>query len=592
MVTLKNFIEGLENYTEQHQQLATFSWGNISNISTKDHTYSMMWLMPTQSEYDGSLTTMKFDMYIMDILEQDLSNKLNVMDSTLIIANDVVAYFWEDNYANLDFELDEENVTLQPFEGNFDDHLAGWIVSIQIQTKTNLNACITPIGDITPPTPTEPLAISATLVTPISVYGGTGEVLITATGGVEPYVGTGTYYPRAGLNTFVVTDAVSNFDYTSLTLTQPQPIPVVEPSGWYPPSYWPTDWDTGITDSDNGFTALVAVFPNKENYISFYIIYPGAGGTVDWGDGTTSALSASNIVNEKNLDYAGVSGTVTPLGYKIATVTINVGSNLSIIGYTKAGTLLATGRNYSTPYLAIKQRSQNATMRYYHNNPYVAGMLQYLDLGTDTPLLDIYVAFRAHGSLAKIIWKPSTVAFSANLAWGIGVIETTTLQAFNFNDIDWDLCTNMQSTFYSATGNRGVFEQSISNVTTLYLCFRSSQAFSSVILTNTGNVTTISRAVYQCSVSNFSMDDCSGVTNTALFTRNTKTYGQLTNVILSGLTIGVNISQQEIEADALDIFFTSLGTANGAQTITVTGNPGAATCDTTIATTKGWTVIV
>ena len=370
---------------------------------------------------------------------------------------------------------------------------------------------------------------------------------------------------------------------------QPKSVAV---SGWYPPSYWPTDWDTGITDSDNGFTALVAVFPNKENYISFYIIYPGAGGTVDWGDGTTSTLAASNIVNEKNLDYAGVSGTVTPLGYKIATVTINVGSNLSTIGYTKAGTLFATGRNYSTPYLAIKQRSQNATMRYFHNNPYTAGMLQYLDLGTDTPLLDIYDTFRAHGSLAKIIWKPSTVAFSANLAWGIGVIETTTLQAFNFNDIDWDLCTNMQSTFYSATGNRGVFEQSISNVTTLYLCFRNSQAFSSAILTNTRNVTTISFAVYQCSVSNFSMDDCSGVTNTALFTRNTKTYGQLTNVILSGLTIGVNISQQEIEADALDIFFTSLGTANGAQTITVTGNPGAATCDTTIATTKGWTVVI
>ena len=40
--------------------------------------------------------------------------------------------------------------------------------------------------------------------------------------------------------------------------------------GWSPPTDW--DWDTAsalITDSDDGFVALVAVFPNKNNYISF-----------------------------------------------------------------------------------------------------------------------------------------------------------------------------------------------------------------------------------------------------------------------------------------------------------------------------------
>ena len=45
-------------------------------------------------------------------------------------------------------------------------------------------------------------------------------------------------------------------------------------------------------------------------------------------------------------------------------------------------------------------------------------------------------------------------------------------------------------------------------------------------------------------------------------------------------------------ATALNAMFTSLGTANGSQTITVTGNPGAATCDTSIATNKGFTVVV
>jgi len=34
-----------------------------------------------------------------------------------------------------------------------------------------------------------------------------------------------------------------------------------------------------------------------------------------------------------------------------------------------------------------------------------------------------------------------------------------------------------------------------------------------------------------------------------------------------------------------------LGTASGSQTITVTGNPGAGTCNTSIATAKGFTVV-
>ena len=38
--------------------------------------------------------------------------------------------------------------------------------------------------------------------------------------------------------------------------------------------------------------------------------------------------------------------------------------------------------------------------------------------------------------------------------------------------------------------------------------------------------------------------------------------------------------------------FTSLGTASGSQTITITGNPGSATCNTFIATSKGYTVVI
>lgn len=64
----------------------------------------------------------------------------------------------------------------------------------------------------------------------------------------------------------------------------------------------------------------------------------------------------------------------------------------------------------------------------------------------------------------------------------------------------------------------------------------------------------------------------------------------LQRFIATGLTRGVVVSNNLLSATELNNFFTSLGTASVAQTIIVTGNPGAATCDTTIATTKGFTV--
>jgi hypothetical protein len=64
------------------------------------------------------------------------------------------------------------------------------------------------------------------------------------------------------------------------------------------------------------------------------------------------------------------------------------------------------------------------------------------------------------------------------------------------------------------------------------------------------------------------------------------------SIILSGLTRGVTVDDCLMEATEIDALFTSLGTAFGSQTISVRRNPGSATCNTSIATTKGFTVVV
>lgn len=61
-------------------------------------------------------------------------------------------------------------------------------------------------------------------------------------------------------------------------------------------------------------------------------------------------------------------------------------------------------------------------------------------------------------------------------------------------------------------------------------------------------------------------------------------------IMATGMSVDWDISDQLLGPQALDEIFTNLATVASA-TITITGNYGAATCDTTIATNKGWTVV-
>ena len=369
--------------------------------------------------------------------------------------------------------------------------------------------------------------------------------------------------------------------------------PAVTPSGWYPPSYWPSGWGDDLTDTDDGFIALVAVYPNTPNYISFRMYYTGGGGTIDWGDGTTQALAASTVTNETTLNYAGVSGTPNEQGYKIAVVKIKITGTLTGNFFSTAHSVLGVTDYASTPYLAIKVRSQNATFAYSHYNPYRAASLEWLDLGA-APLSALSFAFYGHTKLKYCTFTPPTYNVTGDRAFaGYSFYGGhTLLDSFDFdNDIDWSKITNMTNMFYATMGTPSKFEQSIPLCTSLYYTFGLSGNFKEIILKDTGNVTTIQYMCLYTNVEYISLDDCSSVTNTTQIVVLTYANNNLQGLILTGLTVGIDLSNCKMQATALDAFFSALGTASGSQTITVTGNPGAATCNTAIATAKGFTVV-
>ena len=82
-------------------------------------------------------------------------------------------------------------------------------------------------------------------------------------------------------------------------------------------------------------------------------------------------------------------------------------------------------------------------------------------------------------------------------------------------------------------------------------------------------------------------------------TTGTNNQSQLTSLRLlnngagqyAGTSPQINVSYTSMDATALNQLFTDLPTITS-KTITVVGCPGAATCNTSIATAKGWTVTI
>jgi gliding motility-associated-like protein len=65
------------------------------------------------------------------------------------------------------------------------------------------------------------LVASALETVPVACFNGNATVVVSATGGTNPYVGTGTFFPTAGVYNYVITDAQGCVDTANITISQP-----------------------------------------------------------------------------------------------------------------------------------------------------------------------------------------------------------------------------------------------------------------------------------------------------------------------------------------------------------------------------------
>lgn len=346
--------------------------------------------------------------------------------------------------------------------------------------------------------------------------------------------------------------------------------------GWYPPADW--GWNAAsalIGDGDNGFVGLIAVYPALANYCAILLAFSGTA-TIFWGDGTSESIT-SDVKAQHQYDYALVSSAPTSEGYKAAVVrVVSTGaiSKLLLGQYHDSQKAGAKGS-----WLAYKFRSTYSPANTVTTN---FGMSEYTAL-IDLGQMKISSFSSEKRGLLHLNLDPSLIP------WGVDMFSNSNVYNYDFSAQNWSALISMVQMFHVTDCSRyNNFEASIPLVTSLYFAFRICYMFREVILHDSGNLTEMYGAFNANDfIRRIEIDDCSAVNSTTAAI----SCANLESLILTGLTVGIIVSNCNLSTAACNAFLTALGTANGTQTINLAGNPGALTCDVSIGTAKGYTII-
>ena len=360
--------------------------------------------------------------------------------------------------------------------------------------------------------------------------------------------------------------------------------------GWVRPSHWPA-----LPEVDNRFSGLVRVPkpPNAsaEGFVVRVSLLNTVTVQIDWGDGGTSTLGSGTTTH--TYDWNTMTGPEDADGFKYAVVS-TTSSATPQPGYSFA----ATGVHGGWVDLWLPHNTLSAHVLYMSGNRLSAHRVRY----SGKPNKTQDSMFRDMAMLREVDLGGAQPTSLANWFNGCELLEKIT-------GLDTSLATSFSLAFYNCNALRDFswisFAKATDMTSTFVDCFELK-----TITINAPSITTLAATLDGCtslrravviapaaiSAANC-FRGCPLLTDVTLHTTATasrsNTYSKSNMVSwindLSGSTAVQSVASCNLNAAALNRIFTDLGTVTSG-VITITSTPGAATCNRSIATAKGWTV--
>ena len=362
--------------------------------------------------------------------------------------------------------------------------------------------------------------------------------------------------------------------------TEPAPLVAVWPDR-------PADWLAMpvLGPTEEKFAGLLAVTNDSSNYVAL-----SATGdyTVDWGDGSAPEDVASGIVAEHFYTYAAVSdSTLSTRGYKQVLISLvpQSGQNLTSFSLQEKHSKIVTTTtstnwldfSLSAPLLSTSLAIAGATSK--------LALLENATIIAAGTLASFNSLFLSCGALhyATFINTPAVTDFTSMFS------SCTALESLPVCDTSGGL--NFSSMFANCTALATVPLLDTAQGQTFTNMFQNCKMLTTLPLLDTGKGTGFGTMFSGC----WALLSIPAL-NTALGTAFANMFSACNSLgvgTLTGTTRAINYAATKLGQAELVAMFNALGTASGAQTLTISGCPGYAdltAADKLIASGKGWTI--
>jgi hypothetical protein len=153
--TYNNVIDTLKNLGEEHQQISTTTTGDIFDIDLEKNTkYPLMHINPVNVTTTRTELVYNFQIFVMDLVDDDNANEQEVYNDVLSICIDIIAIMSNSKWqATVTLDLDapvyfaEGNFTLEPFTERFDQNVTGWVFQLPVTVQNDFQSCEIPMDN-------------------------------------------------------------------------------------------------------------------------------------------------------------------------------------------------------------------------------------------------------------------------------------------------------------------------------------------------------------------------------------------------------------------------------------------------------------
>lgn len=154
MTSVYDIIRKVKQHLREHPIVSSVTFGDITEVDLNKTTmFPLTHFLMNNATINNNTIQIRLSLLFLDIVDykkdydgtdkgsrEDTTNLIDVYNTQLQIANDLISHLRRGDLYRDKFQLEEE-VQCEPFQDRFENELAGWAVELTITVPNDLSIC-------------------------------------------------------------------------------------------------------------------------------------------------------------------------------------------------------------------------------------------------------------------------------------------------------------------------------------------------------------------------------------------------------------------------------------------------------------------